>query len=293
VADVAIVTSYCPDARDAFELLEAEARGLTVFYDLDTPVTLARLACGEAVPYLPPQGLGAFDLVLSYTGGAACQQLRRRLGARRVAPLYGHVDPSEHRRVDVNDAFRADLSYIGTYAADRQAALERLFVEPARARPARRFVLAGSSYPTSFPWTANIFFVSHLPPPDHAAFYSSSRITLNVTRADMAAMGHCPSGRMFEAAACGAPILSDPWPGLEAFFVPGEEILVARTTDDALAALDLSDAELRMIADAALDRVLSEHTSMHRARTLVDLVQGGDGDGLRRGSDAGLVTGGG
>jgi spore maturation protein CgeB len=292
-ADVSIVTSYCPDARDAYDLLMGEASGLKVFYDLDTPVTLARLAAGEAVPYVPAQGLGAFDLVLSYTGGEALRRLGSLLGARHVAPLYGHVDPAQHRRTAPVEVFRADLSYIGTYAADRQAALEALFVAPARTRPTLRFVLAGSSYPPTFPWTNNIFFVSHLPPPDHAAFYSSSRVTLNVTRSDMAAMGHCPSGRLFEAAACGTPVLSDVWPGLDGFFEPGSEILVARTTEDALAALDLSDAELRAISKAARERVLDEHTSMHRARTLIDLIRSSDRFIAWPDADAGLVAGGG
>ena len=211
--------------------------------------------------------------MLSYTGGAALALLASELGARRVAPLYGHVDPEQHRPAPPIAQFAADLSYLGTFAADRQAALEALFIEPARQRPRQRFVLGGSGYPPEFPWTDNIFFVRHLPPPDHPAFYSSSRLTLNVTRGDMAALGHCPSGRLFEAAACGAAVLSDAWPGLDEFFVPGREILVARDTGDALAALDLDEASLRAIANAARERVLREHTSAHRARELVTLVR--------------------
>jgi spore maturation protein CgeB len=202
---------------------------------------------------------------LSYTGGAALDVLRNELGASRVAPLYGHVDPGVHRPVAPQAPFASDLSYLGTYAADRQAALETLFVEAAHRRPERRFLIGGAQYPQDFPWAPNIFFVQHLPPPDHPAFFSSSRLTLNVTRQAMAEMGWCPSGRLFEAAACGTPILSDWWEGLDAFFTPGSEILVGRTTDDAVAALDLSDAELERIAQASRERVLSEHTSDHRA----------------------------
>ena len=272
-ADALVVTSYCPDARAATDLIAHEGRGAALFYDLDTPVTLARLAAGEAVDYLPEAGLGMFDLVLSYTGGPALDALTGRLGARRAAPLYGHVDPSAHRPVPPVDLFRGDLSYLGTYAADRQATLERLFIEPAAQAPDQRFVLGGSQYPADFPWRPNIHFMNHVGPADHPAFFCSSRLTLNVTRADMAAMGWCPSGRLFEAAACGAPLVSDDWDGLDRFFTPGGEILLADTAGDVLAALARSDAELRRIADAARARVLTEHSSAARARELVALIE--------------------
>src|SRR5215207_9608702 len=246
-ADVAMVTSYCPDGIAATDLLLTADRAARVFYDLDTPITLSRLSRGETTTFIGPRGLAGFDLVLSYTGGAALDRLRADLGATRVAPLYGHVDPDVHRPVASVPRFVSDLSYLGTYAADRQAALETLFLEPARQRPERRFLIGGAQYPQDFPWTDNIFFVRHLPPPEHPAFFASSRLTLNVTRQAMAEMGWCPSGRLFEAAACGAPILTDTWEGLDAFFTPGSEILIARTTDDAVTALDRSDADLRRI----------------------------------------------
>lgn len=273
-ADVTVITSYCPDAEAATGLIfDAAPRSLHVFYDLDTPVTLARLRAGEHVEYLPVGGLGDFELVLSYTGGAALRALRDLLGAKRVAPLYGHVDPAAHHPVECASESRADLSYLGTYARDRQATLERLFVEPARRRPNRRFVLGGSGYPDSFPWTPNLFFIRHVAPARHPQFFCSSRLTLNVTRADMAAMGHCPSGRLFEAAACGATLLSDSWEGLERFLRPGKEILIANNTEDALAALDCPDEELARIGRAGRERVLSEHTSARRAEELLMLLE--------------------
>jgi spore maturation protein CgeB len=271
-ADAAMVTSFCPDGRAASRLVlesRVPARG---FYDLDTPVTLAALDDGLHPDYLPAEGLGGFDIVLSYTGGAALTQLRTRLGARRVAALYGHVDPAVHRPVAPLPHYRADLSYLGTYASDRQKALEGFLVDPAKARPEKRFVIGGAQYPRDFPWGANIFFVRHLPPSEHPAFFSSSRLTLNVTRAAMATMGWCPSGRLFEAASCGCPVLSDHWEGLETFFEPGREILVARDRDDAIAALDLSDAEAKRLARAARDRVLAEHTSERRAEELLEAL---------------------
>jgi spore maturation protein CgeB len=272
-ADVAMVTSYCPDGIAASCLVLDHAPALKLFYDLDTPVTLARIAAGEQLPYIPRQGLGDFDLVLSYTGGEALTALRTQLGARRAAPLYGHVDPARHHPVAPTEAFRGDFSYLGTYAADRQVALDTLFLEPARRRPNLRFVLGGAGYPDGFPWAGNLFFVRHLPPPEHPAFFCASPLTLNITRADMAAMGYCPSGRLFEAAACGVPVLSDTWEGLDSFFEPGSEILLARTSEDAVAALDLGAAELARIGAAARERVLAEHTSAHRAREMVELVR--------------------
>jgi len=264
-AEVAMVTSYCPDGTAATELVLGAPGALRVFYDLDTPVTLERLRRGESTTYIGPRGLADYDLVLSFTGGVALEGLTSLAGARDPIPLYGHVDPQIHRPAGSAESYRADFSYIGTYAADRQAALNRLFIEPASYRPELRFVLAGAQYPQSFPWTKNIFFVRHLPPAQHASFYASSRLTLNVTRSDMARMGWCPSGRLFEAAACGTAILSDWWDGLDSFFEPGREILVGQACDDVIAALDLPQEELARIGAHARERVLAEHTSAHRA----------------------------
>lgn len=266
-ADVEIVTSYCPDAQCASDLLLDAASGLRVYYDLDAPVTLDRLERGERVDYVPRQGLAPFDLVLSFTGGAALDALRTQLGARAVEPLYGGVDPDAHRPVDAPAEECFDLTYLGTYAEDRQVALEALFIEPARQRPDCRFAIAGSQYPAAgFPWQPNIFYLSHMPPPDHPAFYCASRLTLNITRGAMARMGYCPSGRLFEAAACGTPIVSDWWVGLDTFFEPGAEILIARDTDDVLAAIAMSDEDRRRIGRAARERALAEHTAEARAK---------------------------
>ena len=287
-ADVAIVTSYCPDANTAEAAVLDAPRAVRVFYDLDTPVTLAALGADTRPPYVGPRGFADYDLVLSYTGGRALDDLQSRLGARRVAPLYGHVDPTVHRPVSAEARFASAYSYIGTYAADRQAAVDTLFIAPARQRPNCKMVIAGTQYPAAFPWTDNIFFVRHLAPPDHPAFFCSSRITLNVTRAAMAAMGYCPSGRLFEAAACGTALLSDRWEGLDRFFTPGTEILTAETTDDALAALDLSDAEVTRIAQAGRERVLAEHTSARRALDFEAAVEQAMGQAPGAGARLGL-----
>jgi spore maturation protein CgeB len=273
-ADAAMVTSYCPDSVAASDLILEAGVPVRTFYDLDTPVTLARLEAGEAVDYIGPRGLSEFDVVLSYTGGRALGELQSRLGARWVVPLYGSVDQDAYRPTDGTAQYRADLSYLGTYAADRQPVLEQLFVGPARRLPDRRFLIGGAQYPAAFPWTSNIYFVRHLPPGEHPAFYSSARLTLNVTRAAMARMGYCPSGRLFEATACGVPVLSDGWEGLDAFFDPDSEILVAYDTESAIGALETSDAELARMASRARERTLDEHTADRRAAELESAIQG-------------------
>jgi spore maturation protein CgeB len=273
-ADVGMVTSFCPDGIAATELVLSSSARIRTFYDLDTPVTLERLRQGQPVPWLHPRGLRDFDLVLSYTGGGALLELKARLDAVRVAPLYGSVDPLVHRPVRPLDVYRADLSYLGTFADDRQAMLERLFIEPARRLPERRFVIGGSKYPESFPWTPNTFYMAHLPPAEHPAFYSSSMLTLNVTRKPMADMGWCPSGRLFEAAACGAPILSDAWEGIDHFFTPGAEILIARTSEEAIEALETPPWALAKIAHAARERTLEQHTADRRVEELERTLEG-------------------
>lgn len=278
-ADVAIVTSYCPDGPLASDLALDSPAAIKCFYDLDTPVTLGHLKQRRDVPYLPPRGLGDFDLVLSYTGGTALDELQQMLGARRVAPLYGWVDPALHRPASPSPQYAGDLSYLGTYAEDRQAALAELLIEPARRLPEKRFVIGGAQYPHAFPWTDNIYFVRHLGPAEHPAFFASSRLTLNVTRRAMAEMGYCPSGRLFEASACGTAIVSDTWEGLEEFFTPGEQVLIARTAADTLDAMGRSDVELHRIAAAARDRTLAEHTADRRARQLEQLLEHSPGPG--------------
>ncbi len=278
-ADVAMVTSSCPDGPAACRLVVESRAPARVFYDMDTPVTLERAAAGARVEYLPASGLVGFDLALSFTGGGALEALCARLGAPRALPLYGSVDPAVHHPVAGAPQYRADLSYLGTYAANRQDALERFLLEPARRLPERTFVIGGAQYDAGFPWRPNILWVRHLPPAEHPSFFCSSPLTLNVTRAPMAAMGYCPSGRLFEAAACGVPVLSDGWEGLDAFFRPGEEILVARRTEDVVAALDLGPEGLARVGRAARERVLSEHTADRRARELVAAVESIGGAG--------------
>lgn len=267
-ADAAIVTSFCPDGIAATRLVTGASRPRKVFYDLDTPVTLAALDARQPLSYIGPEGLAGFDLVLSFTGGPAVDALRTRLGARRVGVLYGHVDPEIHVPVPSEGRFAADLSYLGTYSDDRRLALDALFFGAAERAPQYRLTLGGSMYPEGACWPRNVRHFRHVEPASHAAFFCSSRATLNVTRSTMAAMGYCPSGRLFEAAACAVPILSDSWRGLEQFFRPGEELVVVRSADDVLSALARPPAELDAIGERGRQRVLREHTAEHRAEEL-------------------------
>lgn len=285
-ASVAMVTSYCPDGVEASELVLDSRASVRAFYDLDTPVTLTRIRAGLPVPYLRPDGLRHFDLVLSFTGGAALEALKTGLGARAVAPLYGCVDPSVHHPAPPEHRFLADLSYLGTYSPDRDAGLRTLFIKPARRRPDARFLLGGSKYDGNFSWQPNIYFLDHVGAADHPSFFCSSSLTLNVTRQPMVEFGYCPSGRLFEATACGAAVISDCWEGLDRFFQPGSEILTARQTADVLEAMQRPPEELRRIANAGRERTLAEHTSDQRAGELERILEGA----LRAGTEvAGVV----
>jgi spore maturation protein CgeB len=270
-ADVAIVTSYQADAEWANDLVLG-SRALRIFYDLDTPVTLLQAARGERVPWIPTAGLGGFDLVLSYTGGSSLDGLGR-LGARKTETLYGSVDRTTHRPCDGRRAWSCDLSYLGTYAADRQDTVERLLLDVAERVPTSRFILGGPMYPASMRRPRNLVCESHVAPGEHPAFYGSSRCTLNVTRAVMRDAGYCPSARLFEAAACGVPIVTDAWEGLELFFEPESEILVATSADDVVEVLTLGRGDLEALARRARERTLDEHTAERRAAELVGFIE--------------------
>jgi spore maturation protein CgeB len=265
-ADLAVVGSYVPDGIAIGEWLTDTARGVSAFYDIDTPVTLTRLGAGDAT-YLAPHLIPRYDLYLSFTGGPTLERLERELGSPRALPLYCSVDPEVHRPEQVPT--RWDLGYMGTYSDDRQPTLTGLLIEPARCWRQGRFAVAGPQYPKSIAWPANVERIEHLPPARHRAFYNAQRYTLNVTRADMIAAGWSPSVRLFEAAACGVPIVSDWWPGLDELLEPDREILVAHSATEALACVrDLPETRRRAIGERARRRVLAEHTAAHRAAEL-------------------------
>lgn len=265
-ADVVVVGSYVPDGIALAQWVNHAATGITAFYDIDTPVTLAKLRAGEC-PYLTPELIPQFDLYLSFTGGPTLTLLEQVYGAPAAKVLYCSVDTDRYHETPA--ARRWHLGYLGTYSADRQPMLERLLVEPARRAPDLRFVVAGPQYPADIEWPANVERIEHLPPTAHPQFYSSLCWALNVTRADMISAGYSPSVRLFEAGACGVPIITDEWPGLNQLLAPGEAV-VARSSEDVLRALRLSEDDRLTIGRAGQRRILAQHTARHRAQELED-----------------------
>ena len=270
-ADVVIVGSYVPEGVAVGEWVLSTAEGLTAFYDIDTPVTLAKLERGDK-EYLSRSLVMRYDLYLSFTGGPTLQKLERHYRSPRARVLYCSVDTNEYypeRGVEP----RWDVGYLGTYSADRQPALEKLMLQPAANLPDWRFVVAGPMFPQNIEWPGNVQRIEHLAPVEHRHFYNSQRFTVNVTRKDMVRAGYSPSVRLFEAAACGTPIISDAWAGLQDCFEPGREILVARSTAESLRILqDTSEDERLQIGARLRERALREHTSEHRAFQLQEIL---------------------
>lgn len=268
-ADAVIIGSYVPDGIAVIDRVAAMQPDVLCFYDIDTPVTLAGLETG-ACDYLAARQIPLFDIYFSFAGGRSLDMLRGRYGAREPRALYCSVDPAAY--APTGEALEWDLGYLGTYSADRQQALERLLLEPARRLPGMRFVVAGPQYPAEMDWPKNVERIEHLPPIDHASFYSRQRYTLNVTRQDMARCGWSPSVRLFEAAACGAPVISDRWEGLEELF-PGNAVRIADNADDVVRLLEaLPEAERIDQARRARGIVLSKHIGLARAQELADAV---------------------
>jgi spore maturation protein CgeB len=265
-ADVVIVGSYVPEGVAVGDWVQAQARGVKAFYDIDTPVTLAKIARGD-YEYLAPSQIAGYDLYLSFTGGPTLHRIERDYGSPMARVLYCSFDPELY--YPETQPLAWDLGYMGTYSDDRQPTLNALLVEAARAWSAGRFCVAGPQYPEDIAWPPNVEYTAHLPPAEHRAFYNRQRYTLNVTRADMIAAGWSPSVRLFEAAACATPIISDRWSGIESVFAPDREIFLASDAAQVLRVLrEVGEDERRAIGERARTRVLAEHTAAHRAEQL-------------------------
>ncbi len=261
-ADIVLVGSYVPDGIAIGRWVTSIGKNVTAFYDIDTPVTLANLASGKC-EYISRDLYSKYDLYFSFTGGPTLDYVERKLGSPCARALYCSVDPSlyfpEPQRA------RWDVAYLGTYAPDRQPALEKLLLSVARQHPNRTFVVAGPQYPAAIDWPSNADRIVHLPASEHREFYNSQRFTLNLTRLDMVRAGYSPSVRLFEAAACGVPILSDVWPGLETFFTPGSEILLVPSAAHVASHLQMTDARRLAVGGRARERTLRFHTAAVRA----------------------------
>lgn len=274
-ADAVVIGSYFPDAVAATEELLAATSVPLLFYDIDTPITMAGLRAAGRTDYLRADLIPRYSAYLSFTGGPTLTELEQRFGSPRAVPFYCSVDPDLYHPTPVNPDFRCALSYLGTYAADRQPKLLALLNETAKLLPKERFIVAGPQYPADEPWAPNVERIIHLSPPQHPAFYSSSRFTLNLTRDDMVAAGWSPSVRLFEASACGAAILSDPWPGLSDFLTPHTEVLLPASALEVAELIRSTPEKTREnLGERARERILSQHTSAHRAAQFEDLVGG-------------------
>ncbi len=265
-ADLVVIGSFVPEGTAVADVVFGFAGGPVAFWDLDTPVTVAKLRALDG-EYLARDHVSRFDLYLSFTGGPLLHQLEKEFGARGVHPFFCMADPLAYRPLPEEERWL--LGYLGTYSPDRQRTLHRLLVEPARRLPHSRFVVAGAQYPPQIEWPENVARDEHLPPGRHPAFYAQQRFALNVTRLAMIEAGWSPSVRLFEAASCGVPVISDRWDGIETLFVPNQEILLADTADDVVRLLQSVDADLaRTIGAAAQQRVLREHTPERRVEEL-------------------------
>ncbi|WP_105419154.1 glycosyltransferase [Neorhizobium sp. T25_27] len=270
-ADAVVIGSYVPEGVSVIDAVADLQPRRLCFYDIDTPVTLAKLERVDE-EYLALRQIPLFDTYFSFSGGEVLTRLERRFEAKKAEALYCSVDAGRYR--NTGETFRWDLGYLGTFSADRQPTLERLLIEPARRLPHLRFVVAGPQYPEDIDWPANVQRIEHLPPSEHAGFYSRQRFTLNVTRADMIAAGWSPSVRLFEAAACGTPIISDFWRGLDELLPDGEALVVARQPEDVVKALtEIGEDARRSLAEAAKARVLKDHTGLARARQLAAALE--------------------
>jgi spore maturation protein CgeB len=270
-ADVVVKASgvgVC-DAELEAGVLELEA-GVTVFWDVDAPATLARVESDAEEPLraLVPR----YDLVLTYGGGDPVVDRYVALGARECVPIYNALDPQTHHPVPPDPRFRCDLAFLGNRLPDREARVEEFFFRAAGLEPERSFLLGGSGWDDK-PLPPNVRNLGHVSTNDHNALNSTPLAVLNVSRESMAANGFSPATRVFEAAGAGACLITDAWDGIEQFLEPGVEVLVARDGAEVAALLrDLDRDRARAVGRAARRRVLAEHTYAHRAQQVEEIL---------------------
>lgn len=265
-ADLVMVGSYVPEGVLVGEFVTETAEGVTSFYDIDTPVTLAKIEKGD-FEYLHPKLIPQYNLYLSFTGGPTLKRLEEQYGSPAARPFYCSFDPELYYPQET--PIKWDLGYLGTYSDDRQPPLQNLMLNAAEKLQDKKFVVAGPQYPQHINWGANVERIEHLPPSEHRLFYNGQRFTMNITRADMIKAGYSPSVRLFEAAACGTPIISDYWDGIDSIFEIGTEILISKSADDTVNYLtNISEEERKRIGEKARQKVINYHTAAHRATEL-------------------------
>ena len=270
-AQMVIVGSYVPLGVEVSRWVLRTASGVTAFYDIDTPVTLDKLDKGDE-EYISKELIPEFDLYLSFSGGEVLQLLEKKYRAKKAKALYCSVDPEIYYPMDLEKEY--SLGYLGTYSDDRQPTVEKLLTRPANLIREEKFVVAGPGYPREIHWPENVARIEHLPPDLHREFYNRQKFTLNVTRQAMIKLGFSPSVRLFEAAACGVPIISDDWKGLTDLFEENKEIFIARSTEDMIYLLKNTSEEQRTsLGEAARKKIMNSHTAAHRALELITYYQ--------------------
>lgn len=262
-ADAVIVGSYVPDGIEAGQWVIDNAPGIKAFYDIDTPVTLSKLR-SNTCSYLSPRLIPHYDIYLSFSGGKCPGIFEYEFGSPATRQFYCSVDPDLY--YPSRSVKKWDLGYLGAYSDDRQSSLENLMLEAARRWEKGRFIVAGPQYPQHISWPNNVERIEHMPPSLHIDFYNHQRFTLNITRADMIKTGYSPSVRLFEAAACGVPVISDWWEGIDSIFTPGEAIFISRSPNDTLEILNnISERHRLNVGEKAKQTVLKQHTGLQRA----------------------------
>ena len=265
-ADLVMVGSYVPEGVAVGDFVTANAKGITAFYDIDTPVTLAKMRKGD-FEYLHPRLISRYNLYLSFTGGPTLQEIEHVYGSPMARAFYCSFDPELYYPEQAEPQW--DLGYLGTYSDDRQPPLQSLMLDAAEKLAGKKFVVAGPQYPASTIWPGNVERIEHLPPSAHRRFYNSQRFAMNITRADMIRAGYSPSVRLFEAAACGTPIISDYWDGLDTILETGTEILISASADDTIRYITgIEEEERKEIGMRARKKVMDLHTAAHRAAEL-------------------------
>jgi spore maturation protein CgeB len=260
------------ELEDAIATVPSNA--IRIYWDVDAPATLDAIAADPS--HHLHRAIPRYDTVLTYGGGAPVVKAYRAVGARDCIPIYNALDPATHHPAPAKQEFAADLNLLANRLPDREARIERFFIEAAAQRPQQKFVLGGAGWDDK-PMPANIRTVGHVGTADHNAFFCSARATLNVNRESMARYGFSPPTRVFEAAGAGACLITDEWTGIDLFLEPDREVLVAADGSAVAAHLDaLSPERARSIGERGRARILAHHTYRHRARQFNSLLEGMD-----------------
>jgi spore maturation protein CgeB len=252
---------------------QVEGPEVRIFWDVDAPATLAAMEEDADNPLR--ELIDAYDMVLTYGGGQPVIDRYTALGARACIPVYNALDPATHHPAPPRPELACDLAFLGNRLPDREARVEEFFFRAVEAQPERSFLLGGNGWEDRVVGLPNVRYLGHVPPGDHNALNRSALAVLNVSRESMAANGWSPATRVFEAAGAGACLVTDAWEGIEDFLAPGEEVLVARNGAEVAELLaGLAPDRAHRIGEAALERVLAEHTYDRRAEQVEAILEG-------------------